>query len=439
MKPLHPFFGALASVLILTSVGTAYAQELDDLLNDRGSSAELEETDQFQETWNQLLDELANRGYEKAQETVDRLQSSRGYISPERRDFIRLAGAVLRFEDSLEADKEAFRGEYRQAVESVVEVERALKGLQLEILDRSRKYTKSNNLPPAVQAGFDKRNRDLKLLLAQRRKTKASMGAEAKTFEATRLFKLTREVSAWIAKDDSEENVVTGLVLSAAFLRLVDDNPKVREQSQRLAAKQEELDKATMIYSAIKKQIEPLVVAGKGKEAEVLLKTLIAKVETSEQTLFVKKVAVAKLRALGITVLSAKSGERDRQAATAVELAEITTRLNFLERKLAAAQDTFGTLIRSIDGLADYTGDFNSETELKATNAKLKEKLKFGAVSKEKFDNIVKARAEHVGILTEVEILQSGVDQLSILQRARLANLFATAQTALALLDEVAE
>jgi hypothetical protein len=437
MNRIQVSLGILASVLTLAGGGVVLADELDDLLGDRGSSASLKESDRFNKNWDQFLDDLAKREHEKAKESLASLQASGGYVSPERRDFIRLAGAVLHFGDSLEADKDAFRATYKQAVEDVQEVEIALERLRLEILNRQRKYMKSNQLPPAVQAGFDKRSKDLNNLLAERKKVRASMDAEAKDFEAARLSRLTAEVLLRVGKDDSEEDVVTGLILSASYLELVVDDTKIRAQGQRLAAKQEELDKAAKIYAAIAEQIEPLVAAGNGEEARIRLRTLIAKVETSEQTPFVKEVAVAKLEALSITVEAAKSSERERQAASAGEMTEISDRLEFLERKLAAAQDIFGSLIRSIEGFSEFTGHVESESDLEVTKAKLKEKVKFGVVSKEKLDNMVKAQAEHVGIMREVEVLQ-GADQLSVLQRARLANLHATAEAALSLLDGVA-
>lgn len=49
-------------------------------------------------------------------------------------------------------------------------------------------------------------------------------------------------------------------------------------------------------------------------------------------------------------------------------------------------------------------------------------------------DNLIKAKSEHVGILREVEVLQSDPTALTVVQKGRLANLHATAGTALELL-----
>lgn len=75
----------------------------------------------------------------------------------------------------------------------------------------------------------------------------------------------------------------------------------------------------------------------------------------------------------------------------------------------------------------------NANKKMAAT---LNTKLRSGQVSREKVDNLVKAKAEHVGILREVEVLQSDPASLSVIQRGRLANLQGTAQAALDLLKE---
>jgi hypothetical protein len=59
-----------------------------------------------------------------------------------------------------------------------------------------------------------------------------------------------------------------------------------------------------------------------------------------------------------------------------------------------------------------------------------------GEVSNEKLDNMVKAKAEHVGILRELEVIDSDPSKLSVIQKGRLANLRATTQTALDLLKQ---
>ena len=164
---------------------------------------------------------------------------------------------------------------------------------------------------------------------------------------------------------------------------------------------------------------------------------MIAKVETSGQSDSVKKMTISKLKALGIKVASAKKAEKRDQALATADSTELSERLGVLEEKLDAAQASFGTVIRSIEGFSEFSGDLTSEGNKEKVAATLKEKMKSGAVGKAKVDNMVKAKAEHLGILREVEILQTESPTLSAVQKGRLANLRATAEMALELLKEV--
>jgi hypothetical protein len=67
----------------------------------------------------------------------------------------------------------------------------------------------------------------------------------------------------------------------------------------------------------------------------------------------------------------------------------------------------------------------------------LKEKMKAGKITKKTIDNMVKVKAEHAGIIREVEVLQSAATSRGVVQKGRLANLQATAKTALELLQAV--
>ena len=195
--------------------------------------------------------------------------------------------------------------------------------------------------------------------------------------------------------------------------------------------------KADKIVSVIASEIEPLAAAGKGEEAQTRLKTSIAKVESSGQSNSVKRMTVNKLKALGIKVASAKTTENREQSIAAADAVELKERLDVLERKLETAQESFATLIRTIEGFSEFSGDLTSERDSETMAATLKEKVKSGKVSKTKVDNMVKAKAEHVGILREVEILQTESVKLSPVQKGRLASLRATTKTALALLKDV--
>jgi tetrahydromethanopterin S-methyltransferase subunit G len=438
---------ALSFTLATVSI---YSENLDDLLDDGSAPKALAESDNFQTTWNTMLDELSKREYPKADSALKTLEAERGFVSPQRRDFIRLAGRVVRFKESLEEDKAIFRADFQQMTDGVNEAAQAIKALQLEYSAMLKRNKASNSLPPAVQANMDKRYNELVALLGERRKAQEAMKAEALNFETARIARLESEITEWIKKDDTEEDVVTGLILSSAYLDQVGDSEKVRAQSQVLSAQQEELSKTEKIVNAIASEIEPLAAQGKGEEAQTRLETMIAKVETSNQSDFVKKATVAKLRVLGLKIASAKNVEkREKEIAAQTELeamavasantAELNERLDILENKLDAAQATFGTVIRSIEGFSEYTADFKGESDREKMAASLKEKLKSGVISKEKIDNMVKAKAEHIGIMREVEILQSDSSKLSAVQKGRLANLHATAETALELLKQVTQ
>jgi hypothetical protein len=162
----------------------------------------------------------------------------------------------------------------------------------------------------------------------------------------------------------------------------------------------------------------------------------MAKVEASGQSDSVKRIAASQLKSLGIRVAGAMQSEKRGQEVDALDSAEFNERLTFLEGKLEAAQTSFGTIIRSIEGFAEYSGEIKGEADRERFATKVQEEIKSGAVSQEKVDNMVKAKAEHVGILREVEILntQPGI---SVIQKGRLVNLQATAAEALELLKDI--
>jgi len=241
--------------------------------------------------------------------------------------------------------------------------------------------------------------------------------------------------------------IEAAFAITNVFVRVAGSDLDVAKKQQDVIRLREDQQKAEKLVAAITAEIDPLIIMGKGAEAQTKLDTILAKIEASDQSQSVKRMTFSKLKALGIRIASARNGEtrraeqeekeqdaqrNDRMAAAS----EISERLKELEQKLDAAQTTFGTMIRSIDGFAEYSGDFAAESDKQKMAASLKEKIKSGQVSKEKLDNMIKAKAEHVGILREVEILQSDTSGLSVVQKGRLANLDATARTALDLLRQ---
>lgn len=426
-------FAILAATL--TPIFPLRAVDLDDLLDDKGSAPALAESDKFQANWDRLLDELANREYEKSDAALKLLEAERGFVTPQRRNFLRLAGRVVRFKESLESDKEEFREKFKKAGEAVTEVEREIKTLQLEATAVLQQH--GSRVPPLVRQNMNQRFASLQTILTERRKAHAAMKEDAKDFESARVTKLEGEIAEWIAADETEESVVTGLLLSNAYLDRVEDSEKIRVLSANLSGKQLELKKASAIVAAVEAEIEPLTAAGKGEEAQAQLEINIAKVETSNQSEFLRKVAVSKLKALALGAASAKVKEERNQSATQMEVAEVGLRLEELETKLENAQELLGTAISSIDEFAEFKGAVHAENEREQMTMILKEKMKAGTITKETIDNMVKVKAEHAGIIREVEVLQSAATSLGIVQKGRLANLEATAKTALELLQAV--
>lgn len=225
--------------------------------------------------------------------------------------------------------------------------------------------------------------------------------------------------------------------ITSVYTRVVGSDLDVAKKQQDVVRLQEDQTKADKIVAAITGEIDPLLAVGKAEEAAARLSVLTAKVEASDQSGSVKKLAAAKLKPITTRVSLANAGEARRRVANAADLAELSKRLEQLESKLETAQESFGTLIRSVEGLSEYNGEFRTESEKNKAVSTIKEKVRSGAVSKEKMDNMIKARSEHRGILREVEIIQAEATGISVVQKGRLANLKVTAQTALDLLDQV--
>ena len=233
------------------------------------------------------------------------------------------------------------------------------------------------------------------------------------------------------------DEIEAAFAITNVYTRVAGSDLDVAKKQQDVIRLREDQQKADKIVSAIAADIEPLVAAGKGEEAQMRLQTMIAKVESSSQSDSVKKMTVSKLKVLGIKVASAKKSEKRDQVMASAGSAELSERLDVLERKLETAQESFATVVRSIEGFSEFSGDLSSKGDKEKVAATLKEKMKLGEVSKTKVDNMVKAKAEHVGILREVEILQTESPKLSSVQKGRLANLRVTAETALDLLKQV--
>jgi hypothetical protein len=319
--------------------------------------------------------------------------------------------------------------------------------LQRVMQDADARINKlTNNRTQAVQAGTAA-HRECMRAAQQSDQASAEMEAMKSEIEANKVKVGKVEVGAnQNLKADTmkllemlieADEIEAAFAITNVYMRVAGSDLDVAKRQQDVIRLREDQKKADKIVSAIATEIEPLTAAGKGEEAQTRLQTMIAKVEASGQSDSVKKMTVSKLKALGIKVASAKKSEKRDQVMASADSAELSGRLDVLERKLETAQESFATVIRSIEGFSEFSGDLSSEDDKEKVAATLKEKMKSGAVSKAKVDNMVKAKAEHVGILREVEILQTESPKLSAVQKGRLINLRATAETALELLKQV--
>ncbi len=231
--------------------------------------------------------------------------------------------------------------------------------------------------------------------------------------------------------------IEAAFAISNVYIRVSGSDLDIAKKQQDVIRLREDQRTADKIVSAIESQIEPLAAEGKGEEAKSTLNILIAKIEESNQTPSVKKFAIAKLKALKIRVESAKFTEERSKKEALLDATNISERLTVLEKKLQDAQDSYGTVIRTIEGYAEFSGEFTEEDDKLQLITKINEKIKIGEVGKERAENIIKSRADHAGIIRELDILEKESLNLSVIQKGRIANLRATAQTGLSLLINI--
>jgi hypothetical protein len=447
-------FLALPAILM---TGVLSADDLDDLLTPTGTETKLVD-DSSTEAWTGVVDAFRRNDLAKAKELGAAFLAADHKTSP-----YQLLGVQVML-DLANAENPAVTRDVGLTVE--------MKRLMSE---RDALRTKYANLQRAVQAADARIN---KLTANRTQAVQAGTAAYQECARAAEQIQLAsaemeamkpeieaNKVKVGKVEVGTNENLKTdtmklldmlieadeieaAFAITNVFIRVAGSDLDVAKKQQDVIRLREDQKTADKIVSAIAAEIEPLAAAGKGEEAQTRLKTMIAKVETSGQSDSVKKMTLVKLKVLGLKVGSAKaSEERDHavaarreseaKAAVSADSAELSERLGVLEKKLDAAQELFGTVIRSIDGFSEFSGDFKAESDKEKMAASLKEKMKSGQVSKDKVDNMVKAKSAHVGILREVEILQTEAPQLSAVQKGRLANLHATAETALELLKQV--
>jgi len=466
-------FGSFGLFFIMAGIPLP-AEDLNDLLKPSGTTAQLVDGSAT-ESWNGVVDAFRRNDLVKARNLGEAFLDANHKTSPYQLLGVRVMMDLANAENPAITRDVALTGEMRRLMADRDSLRAKYWMLQRVVQDadaRINKLTSNRKVP--VQAGTAA-YRECVRAERQIAQANAEMAAMKSAIEANKekVGRIEVGVSENLKSDTLElldmlieaSEIEAAFAITNVFTRVVGSDLDVAKKQQDVIRLREDREKAEKIVSAITDEIDALVAAERGKESQSHLEILTTQVETSDQSESVKSLVATKLKALGLKVAAAQKAEqrkadaealakreeeerttkaeerakREAEAARADKAAavgEISNRIATLETKLEGAQDTFGSVIRSIEGFADFTGDFKAETDKKKMAATLNAKLRSGQVTKEKVDNLVKAKAEHVGILREVEVLQAEAGSLSIIQRSRLANLQGTAQAALDLLND---
>lgn len=441
------------------------AEELDDLLAPK-EAGEKYVDDSATEAWNGVVDAFRRNDLAKAKELGAAFLAGKFKTSPYQVLGVQVMMDLANAENPTVTRDVGLTGEMKRLMSERDALRTKYANLQRVIQNAEARINKlTNNRTQPVQAGTQA-FRECARASEEIQAASAEMEAMKPQIEANKLKvgKVEVGVNQNLKSNTLKlldmlieaNEIEAAFAIANVFTRVAGSDLDVAKKQQDVIRLREDQMKATKIVAAITAEVEPLLTLGKGEEAEGKYETLVAKVESSSQSESVKKMTVMKLKPVALRIAAAKKGEvvrdekeqmaqqeakreEEERAANAkserlAATAEINERLKVLEEKLDAAQASFGTVIRSIAGFAEYTGEFSAESEKEKMAATLREKIKTGQVSKEKVDNMVKAKAEHMGIIREVEVIRSDASQLSVVQRGRLANLHATAQTALDLL-----
>jgi hypothetical protein len=450
MKPfVRPRLASLILGISIPAVllaGSVTAGELEDLLSPDKDTAKLVD-ESATDAWNEVVDAFRRNDLEKARELGNAFLQGDYKTSPYQLLGVQVMLDLAIAENPTVTKDAALTGEMKRLMAERDALRAKHANLQAIISDADATINRlTNNRTRPVQAGtaaFRECNRASEQIKAASAELEAMKGeieankVKVGNVEVGANEKLKGDTLKLLGMLVEADEIEAAFAVTNVFTRVAGNDLDIAKKQQDVIRLREDQKQAEKIASVISGEIEPLIAVGKGEEAETRLSQMIAKVEASDQSDSVKRMTVAKLKALGMKVNSAKDGESRGQAVSANEMAEIGKRLDVLEKKLEDAQDFFGTLVRSIDGFSDFSSDFEAESDKEKVTASLREKVKSGVVSKEKVDNLIKAKSQHAGILREVEILQSAAPKLGVVQRGRLANLQETAKTALDLLKSV--
>jgi len=422
---LVPPVAIIGSLLCLPLVP---GETLDDLLKDKKQPGDLVESATFKKSWASTLDALAKRDYAAADPLLARMDKEIGYIEPRHRDFVRIAAKLVHYKSSLEVDKAAFRDDFNKIGESIADTKAAISRMEHDAQNLAAQY--GNNIPPATRKNMEERYVALKAAVPRLQDKQADMQKQALEFENSRKAAQDADVCVWLHKDREEEDAKLGIILSTVFLDQVGDSQTVSTLSQDLVSKQKMLETASKIVAVIRDEVQSLVDNGKADAARDMLAARIKQVEESSQDPFVKQVATARLSAISTTAASAS------QAAQA-ESSELSARLDVLESRLSTAQDVMGTVVHSIEGWSKFDSKGSVSTDRSALAQKLRSEISSGSITTDKKENLVKAKSQQLGILREVQSLQSAIRAPSAIQKGRLLNLETSAKQALEMLDGV--
>jgi hypothetical protein len=448
MKCKSPRLKFLCSAFLFFAVTLPVsADELDALLNPGGATEGLID-DSATKAWGEVVDAFRRNDLEKARELGAAFLEADHRTSPYQLLGVQVMLGLANADNPTVSKNAAHDAELKQLMDERDQLRARYASLQALINKEDAVINRhTRNRTQAVQAGTQA-YRECAASAAVIDQANAAMAELQPSIDANKLKVSQHEVGTTAnLKNDTMKlldmlieagEIEAAFAITNVYVRVAGSDLDIAKKQQDVIRLREDQQTANKIVAAIAAEVEPLAAAGKGGEAKSKLEILTARVETSGQSDSVKKMAVAKLKALGIQVASAQGAEESEQQAAAMTAVEVADRITHLEEKLEAAQESFGTTVRSIEGYAVFTGEFTKEDEKERLVATLNEKIKAGEVSKERVENVVKARAEHVGILRELDTLDELSGSLSAVQRGRLANLRATAETGHALLVQIA-
>lgn len=443
-------FNSLCYGVILLAVALCFpisADDLDALLDPGGTTGGLVD-DGATKAWGEVVDAFRKNDLEKARELGDAFLKADHRTSPYQLLGVQVMLGLANADKPTVTSNAAHDAELKRLMDERDQLRARYASLQALIKKEDaviNRHTRNRTQP--VQAGTQA-YRECAASGALIDQANAAMSEMQPAIEANKIKVSQHEVGTnENLKNDTMKlldmliesgEIEAAFAITNVYVRVAGSDLDIAKKQQDVIRLREDQQTAEKIVAAIAAEVEPLAAAGKGAEANSKLEVLMARVETSGQSDSVKKMAAAKLKALGMRVTSAQVAEESAQQAAAMSVTEIAERITYLEEKLEAAQASFGTTVRSIEGYAVYNGEFTKEEDKARFVATLNQKIKAGEVSKEHVDNVVKARSEHVGILREMDILDEATGLLSVVQRGRLANLRATAETGLALMVQIA-